>query len=294
MFWNPGVETMSGDRLRALQAERLRDRAGYVYDRVPFYRERFDEAGVRPRDIGSLDDLPRLPFTRKSDLRDHYPTGLFALPLADCVRIQASSGTRGKPTIVGYSRNDLAVWAEVCARSVVAAGGRKEDVLQVAYGYGLFTGGLGLHQGGELVGCTVIPASSGNSARQILLLRDLQPAGLCCTPSYALNLADTMAEMGLGLDGIALRYGIFGAEPWTDALRHEIERRLNLLALDIYGLSEVCGPGVSMECPEKNRLHVWEDHFLPEVIDAATGQPLPDGQSGELVFTNLTKEALCL
>ncbi|MDE3077588.1 MAG: phenylacetate--CoA ligase, partial [Chloroflexota bacterium] len=279
---------------RSLQLERLRDRVAYVYDRVPVYRQRLDEASIAAADIRTLDDLHCLPFTKKKDLRDYYPTGLLAMPLAECARVHASSGTKGKPTIVAYSCRDLQVWSEVCARSIVSSGGRRGDVLQVAFGYGLFTGGLGFHQGAELLGCTVIPASSGNSARQVLLLQDLQARGLCCTPSYALSLADTMSEMGVSLDQLDLRYGVFGAEPWTDGLRDQIEARLGLQAFDAYGLSEICGPGVAVECQEKHGLHIWEDHFLPEIVDPATGEPLPLGATGELVLTNLTKEALCL
>jgi len=262
---------------------------------VPFYRQRFDEAGVRPSEVKDLEDLRRLPFTRKSDLRDKYPSGLFALPLEECLRLHASSGTRGKPTIVGYSRADLAQWSEVCARALVSVGGQPGDVLQNAYGYGLFTGGLGFHQGAELVGMTVVPTSSGNTARQILMLQDLGARGLCCTPSYALNLGDTMREMGITPASIKLRYGLFGAEPWTDELRQQIEQAIpGLKAYDIYGLSEIVGPGVSVECIECNGLHIQEDHFLPEIVDPDSGQPLPFGAAGELVLSNLTKEALCL
>ncbi len=286
-YWNEAAETMPRTERRKLQLERLKGRLAYVRQRVPFY------CGL-PQ-VKSLDDLRTLPFTGKSDLRDNYPTGLFALPLDQCVRIHASSGTRGKPTIVGYSRRDLASWSEVCARALVSAGGQPGDVLQNAYGYGLFTGGLGFHQGAELIGMTVVPTSSGNSARQILMLQDLGARGLCCTPSYALNLGDTMREMGVEPAGLNLRYGLFGAEPWTDGLRRQIEAAIpGLKAYDIYGLSEIVGPGVSVECEARNGLHIQEDHFLAEIVDPDSGEPLPIGETGELVFTNLTKEAMCL
>jgi phenylacetate-CoA ligase len=294
-YWNQDAETLPREQLREVQSERLQAKVAYVYERVPFYRQRFDEAGVRPSEVKDLEDLRRLPFTRKSDLRDNYPSGLFALPLEECLRLHASSGTRGKPTIVGYSRADLAQWSEVCARALASAGGQPGDVLQNAYGYGLFTGGLGFHQGAELVGMTVVPTSSGNTARQILMLQDLGARGLCCTPSYALNLGDTMREMGITPASIKLRYGLFGAEPWTDELRQQIEQAIpGLKAYDIYGLSEIVGPGVSVECIECNGLHIQEDHFLPEIVDPDSGQPLPFGAAGELVLSNLTKEALCL
>ncbi len=294
-YWNQDAETLPREQLRDVQTERLQAKVAYVYERVPFYKQRFDEAGVGPSEVKDLEDLRRLPFTRKSDLRDNYPSGLFALPLEECLRLHASSGTRGKPTIVGYSRADLAQWSEVCARALVSVGGQPGDVLQNAYGYGLFTGGLGFHQGAELVGMTVVPTSSGNTARQILMLQDLGARGLCCTPSYALNLGDTMREMGITPASIKLRYGLFGAEPWTDELRQQIEQAIpGLKAYDVYGLSEIVGPGVSVECLERNGLHIQEDHFLPEIVDPDSGQPLPFGAAGELVLSNLTKEALCL
>src|SRR6266571_6982132 len=285
--WNPDAEAIPREQLQNVQLQRLKDRIAYVRERVPFYKHL--------PDVESLEDLQKLPFTKKADLRDNYPSGLFAIPMDQCVRVHASSGTRGKPTIVGYTRQDLANWSEVCARALVSAGGQPGDVLQNAYGYGLFTGGLGFHQGAELIGMTVVPTSSGNSARQILMLQDLGARGLCCTPSYALNLADTMREIDVDPASLNLRFGLFGAEPWTDGLRQQIEAAIpGLKAYDIYGLSEIVGPGVSVECSERNGLHIQEAHFLPEIIDPDSGQPLPSGKTGELVFTNLTKEALCL
>lgn len=292
MIWNREAETMDRANLRRLQLERLRQVLARVYGRVPFYRQRFDAAGVRPDDVRRLEDLRRLPFTTKQDLRDHYPYGLFAEPLDRVVRIHASSGTKGKPTVVGYTRNDIATWAEVCARALGCAGGEPGHVLHNAYGYGLFTGGLGMHYGAELMGMTVIPASGGHTARQVTLIRDFRPQGLCCTPSYALNLAEHIREAGVDPATLSLRYGIFGAEPWSDTIRAQIERELGLNAVDIYGLSEVIGPGVACECHEgKGGAHIFEDHFLVEVVDPATGAPVPEGEAGELVFTTLTKEA---
>lgn len=278
--------------LGALQLDRLRWTAQHAYSRVPFHRRRFDEAGVSPADMHSLDDLRRLPFTRKADLRDHYPTGLFAVAMRDVARIHASSGTRGKPTIVGYTRQDVDTWAEVCARSLTAGGVRPDSVVHVAYGYGLFTGGLGVHYGAERIGATVIPASGGNTPRQVLLMRDLKADVLCCTPSYALNIAESMRERGEDPRSLRLRRGIFGAEPWTEGMRGELEQSIGLEALDIYGLSEVMGPGVSMQSDEDGEgLFIWEDHFLPEIIDPVSETVLPLGSEGELVFTSLTKEA---
>jgi phenylacetate-CoA ligase len=295
MYWNQQVETMPREQLRALQFERLRTTLEMVYERVPFYRERFRQAGVSPGDLRSLEDLQRIPFTFKSDLRDNYPFGLFACPLNEVVRIHASSGTRGKPTIVGYTRSDIGVWAEVCARSLAAAGVCPGDIVHNAYGYGLFTGGLGIHYGAELMGCTVVPVSGGNTPRQVLLLKDLGARVLTCTPSYALNIAEYLQQAGIKPGDLKLKYGVFGAEPWTEQMRAEIEGRLGITALDIYGLSEIIGPGVSIECVEgRNGLHVWEDHFLVEVVDPDTGEVLPEGREGELTFTNLTKEAFPL
>jgi phenylacetate-CoA ligase len=292
MMWNPDVEMMPRARLRELQLERLRWSVQWAYDRVPFHARRLDAARVSPGDIRSLDDLRRLPFMVKSDLREHYPTGLFAVPPDDVVRIHASSGTKGKPTIVGYTREDIATWSEVCARSLACGGADARSVIHIAYGYGLFTGGLGIHFGAERLGALTVPASGGNTPRQLTLMQDLGATVLCCTPSYALNIAETMRERGIDRSSLALEVGIFGAEPWTVGMREEIERALGLRALDIYGLSEVMGPGVSMESAEdRDGLFIWEDHFYPEVIDPASGDVLPYGEEGELVFTSLTKRA---
>jgi len=293
MIWEPQLETMSRADLAALQLQRLQALVRRVYERVPFYHDRFEEAGVRPEHIRTLDDLRRLPFTRKSDFRDNYPFGLFAVPLSQVVRVHASSGTTGKPIVVGYTANDLRVWAAVCARCLAASGAQPGDIFQNAYGYGLFTGGLGMHYGAELMGLVVLPVSGGNTERQVMLLRDFGPRIIACTPSYALTLAEALAAQGIRPGTLALRYGVLGAEPWTEAMRDEIEAKLGIAALNIYGLSEVIGPGVSNECvEEKNGAHVFEDHFLVEVIDPRTEEPLPPGEAGELVFTTLTKEAL--
>ena len=292
MMWNRDIETMPRPKLGELQRDRLRWSVRWAYDRVPYHKQRFDAAGVSPDRIRSFDDLRRLPFMVKSDLRDQYPTGLFAVPMSEVVRIHASSGTKGKPTVVGYTRDDLDVWAEVCARSLACGGANRESVIHVAYGYGLFTGGLGVHYGAERLGAMVVPASGGNTPRQITLMQDLRATVLCCTPSYALNIAETMRDRGIDRGTLALEAGVFGAEPWTVAMREQIERALGLVALDIYGLSEVMGPGVSMESAEdRDGLFVWEDHFYPEVIDPDSGEPLPYGEEGELVFTTLTKRA---
>ncbi len=290
-YWNREIETMPRERLRALQGERLRSAVAYAYERVPLYRQRMDEAGIAPGDVKGVDDLARLPFTTKSDLRDHYPFGLFAVPREQVLRIHASSGTRGKPTVVAYTAHDVDVFAEVNARSIGCAGGTSDDVLHVAYGYGLFTGGLGLHYGGERIGATVVPASGGNAGFQVELLADLGADGIACTPSFALLLAERAAAEGL-LSRIRLRYGILGAEPWSEGMREKLEAAWpNFDACDIYGLSEVIGPGVAMECREgKGALHVFDDHFYPEVVEPETGEPT-DGL-GELVLTTLTKEAL--
>ncbi|MCL6452897.1 MAG: phenylacetate--CoA ligase [Alicyclobacillus sp.] len=286
------MESMPRDELQRLQLDRLQATVAHAYARVPLYRRRFEELGVHPDDIRDLTDVVRLPFTVKQDLRDTYPFGMFAVPRSELARIHASSGTKGKATVVGYTRGDLEVWAEVVARSIACAGARPGDILHNAYGYGLFTGGLGLHAGAERLGVTVVPASGGFTRRQVALLQDFGANGLCCTPSYALNIAETMADMGVDRSALQLRYGIFGAEPWTEAMRRRIEEQFGMDALNIYGLSEVMGPGVAMECPEeKAGLHVWEDHFLVEVVDPETGSPLPDGAVGELVFTSLTKQA---
>lgn len=292
MMWNQEMETMPRTELTALQLDRLQKVVNRVYERVPFYRRAFDERGLTPDHIRHLEDVRLLPFTKKSDLREHYPFGLFAEPLDRVCRIHASSGTKGKPTVVGYTRNDIQQWAEVCARSLCCGGARPGDVIHNAYGYGLFTGGLGVHYGAELMGATVIPVSGGHTQRQVMLLQDFQARILCCTPSYALNIADVMQDMGISPDALNLRYGIFGAESWSEEMRATIEQRLGITALDIYGLSEVIGPGVSMECYQaKQGLHIWEDHFLPEIIDPETEEVLPHGEEGELVITSLTKEA---
>jgi len=293
MMWNRAAETMPRPELAALQRDRLRDLVARVYARVPFYREAFDRAGVRPEQVRTLDDLRRLPFTRKADLRDHYPFGLFAVPLEQVVRVHASSGTTGKPTVVGYTRADLGVWAEVCARCLAASGARPGDVFHNAYGYGLFTGGLGMHYGAELMGLVVVPVSGGNTERQVLLLQDFRPRVIACTPSYMLTLAEAAAARGIDPRSLDLRAAVLGAEPWTEAMRRQIERALPVKAVNIYGLSEVIGPGVSNECVEAQRgSHVFEDHFLVEAVDPRSGEPVAAGEVGELVFTTLTKEAL--
>ncbi|HYQ51673.1 MAG TPA: AMP-binding protein, partial [Pseudomonas sp.] len=287
------METASVDALRQHQLERLRWSLNHAYDNVPLYRKRFDECGAHPDDLKSLDELAKFPFTGKNDLRDNYPYGMFAVPQQEVVRLHASSGTTGKPTVVGYTQNDIDTWANVVARSIRAAGGRKGDKVHVSYGYGLFTGGLGAHYGAERLGCTVIPMSGGQTEKQVQLIRDFQPDIIMVTPSYMLNLADEIERQGIDPHDLKLRLGIFGAEPWTDELRRSIEQRLGIDALDIYGLSEIMGPGVAMECIEtKDGPTIWEDHFYPEIIDPVTGAVLPDGQLGELVFTSLSKEAL--
>lgn len=287
------LETASIDELRAHQLERLRWSLNHAYQNVPLYRQRFDALGVHPDDVRSLDDLAKFPFTTKSDLRDNYPYGMFAVPQDEIVRLHASSGTTGKPTVVGYTQNDIHTWANVVARSIRAAGGRKGDKVHVSYGYGLFTGGLGAHYGAERLGCTVIPMSGGQTEKQVQLIKDFQPDIIMVTPSYMLNLADEIERQGIDPQKLALRLGIFGAEPWTDELRRSIEQRLGINALDIYGLSEIMGPGVAMECAQtKDGPTIWEDHFYPEIIDPITGAVLPDGEMGELVFTSLSKEAL--
>jgi phenylacetate-CoA ligase len=292
MIWDEEFETMPREALESLQAYRLRKTAERVYATVPFYKESFDRAKVHPSQIKSLDDLKRLPFTCKEDLRDNYPFGLFTLPLHEVVRIHASSGTTGKPTVVGYTRRDIETWATLMARTLSCAGVQKGDVVQNAYGYGLFTGGLGFHYGSERLGATVIPISGGNTKRQIMLMEDFGSTVLTCTPSYALTIGEAMDEMQVTKDRLKLRIGIFGAEPWSQNMRLQVENKLGIDAVDIYGLSEVIGPGVSVECIEaKNGLHVFEDHFIPEVIDPSTEDTLPYGEEGELVFTTVTKEA---
>lgn len=291
-------ERMTPDELRAHQLTRLRATLRHAYDHVELYRRKFDAAGVRPEDCRTLEDLARFPFTTKADLREGYPFGMFAVPMEQVRRIHASSGTTGLPTVVGYTDNDLSMWADVVARSIRAAGGRPGHKVHIAYGYGLFTGGLGAHYGAERAGCTVIPASGGMTARQVRLILDFEPEIIMVTPSYLLTLLDEFERQGVDPRGTSLRVGIFGAEPWTEEMRREIEERLDLHAADIYGLSEVVGPGIAQECVEtKDGLHIWEDHFYPEVVDPLADQPgadavLPGGEGGELVFTSLTKEAL--
>jgi phenylacetate-CoA ligase len=287
------IEKASVDELRKLQLERLKWSLKHAYDNVPHYRRKFDVAGVRPEDLKTLADLAKFPFTTKADLRENYPFGMFAVPMDDIVRVHASSGTTGKPTVVGYTKRDIEMWSHVMARSIRAAGGKSTDKIHVAYGYGLFTGGLGAHYGGEYLGATVIPLGGGMTERQVQLINDFKPDIIMVTPSYMLAIADEFERQGFDSRSCSIRVGIFGAEPWTEGMREEIEKRMGLDAVDIYGLSEVIGPGVAQECIEtKDGLTIWEDHFYPEIIDPQTGAPLPDGQQGELVFTSLTKEAL--
>ncbi|HIZ56856.1 MAG TPA: phenylacetate--CoA ligase [Firmicutes bacterium] len=280
--------------MRTLQAERLHDMVRRCYENVPFYRSLLDQNGIRPDDIRSVDDLHKLPFTTKKDFRDNYPYGLFAVPREELARVHASSGTTGKQTVVGYTSKDLDDWATDVARMIAAIGGKKSDFIHVSYGYGLFTGGLGLHYGGEKFGATVIPAATGNTERQIDILRDFGSNILACTPSYAMYIGESIRKMGIDPKTLPLRAGIFGGEPWTDGMREKIEELLDIKAYDIYGLSEIMGPGVSFECEAKNGLHVNEDHYIPEIIDPETGEVLPDGEQGELVFTCISKQALPL
>ncbi len=287
------IEIASRDEISALQLQRLQSTLAHAYDNVAIYRERFDAAGIHPDDVKTLDDLARVPFTTKAELRASYPFGMFAVPREQVVRIHASSGTTGKPTVVGYTQNDVDMWAGLVARSMRAAGARPGDIVHVAYGYGLFTGGLGAHYGAEKLACTVIPVSGGMTARQIQLIEDFRPRVIMVTPSYMLNLLDEMERQGVDPDACSLEIGLHGAEPWTPEIRRSIEDRGVMHAIDIYGLSEVIGPGVSCECVEtKDGLHIWEDHFYPEIVDPETGAPVADGEIGELVFTSLTKEAL--
>ena len=290
--WNPAAECMDREQLRKLQGERLKATVKRVYDHVPMYRQRMIDKGVEPGDIRSIDDLKLLPFTDKPDLRDQFPYGLFAEPLKNIVRIQGSSGTTGMPIVAGYTQNDIDLWTEGMARTMTAAGADENDIIQVAYGYGLFTGGLGAHQGASRVGATVIPMSGGNTPRQIAMMKALGTTVLCCTPSYALHLGETIREMGLPLSDFKLKAGAFGAEPWSENIRSRIEELLEIDALDIYGLTEITGPGVSFECLMKHGMHVNEDHFVPEIIDPDTLEPLPYGERGELVFSTITKEGM--
>lgn len=288
-IYNDAMECMDFDERKKLQGERLRATVELEYNNVPAYRKRMDEAGVKPEDINGIEDIVKLPFTQKTDLRDNFPYGLFAADLKDIVRIQGSSGTTGKPIVSGYTENDIKVWTEMVARALTAAGGTKDDIIQIAYGYGLFTGGLGAHQGATEIGATVIPMSSGNTQRQIIMMKELGATMLCCTPSYATYLAETIHEMGIKPEELKLKSGCFGAEPWTEEMRQHLEDLLDFDALDIYGLTEIGGPGVAFECMEKHGMHINEDHVLAEIIDPITEEPLPDDTPGELVFTTLTK-----
>ena len=291
MHWEPEFESMDKEELEQLQLERLEATLNRVYMNVPFYRRKFDELGIDTDSIRSFEDIRRLPFTTKDDLRNNYPYGLFAVPLREVVRIHASSGTTGMSTVVGYTKNDLKTWANLVARVLTAGGITKDDVIQIAFGYGLFTGGFGLHYGAERIGASVIPISSGNTSRQIKIMQDFRTTALVCTPSYALLIAETIKEMGINVNSLALKHGLFGAEPWSEAMRNEIQSKLKITATDNYGLSEVMGPGVAGECLERNGLHINEDHFLVELIDPQTLEPAQPGEIGELVITTLTKEA---
>ena len=293
-IWNRHFECMDRNGLKHVQSERLRETVERVYFNVPYYRDKMQRAGLGPESIRTIDDIAKLPFTTKQDLRDNYPFGLFAVPMSEIVRVHASSGTTGKPTVVGYTRNDIATWSEVMARTLTSAGANRNDFIQVAYGYGLFTGGLGLHYGGEKIGASVIPISGGNTVRQIQLMHDFGSTVLACTPSYALFLAEAIQDSGIKREDLKLKVGVFGAEPWTENMRREIEDKLRIKAIDIYGLSEVIGPGVASECLVQEGLHISEDHFYPEIIDPETHEVLPAGSRGELVFTTITKEGLPL
>jgi phenylacetate-CoA ligase len=293
-YWNKTIETMSREELNKLQAERLKRTVEKIYTNVPYYREKMQALGLLPGDIKTVDDLKKLPFTTKQDLRDNYPFGMFAVPMDEIVRIHASSGTTGKQTVVGYTGRDIEVWSECMARCLVMAGQDHSSRVQVSYGYGLFTGGLGAHYGAERIGASVIPTSSGNTTRQINVIKDFGTTCICCTPSYALYIAETMEEMGISKDDIKLTAGIFGAEPWTVGMRKELEQRLGIRAHDIYGLSEIMGPSVSQDCECQNGLHVWEDCYIPEIIDPDTGEVLPEGSVGEIVFTTINKEGIPL
>ena len=293
-YWNKEIECMPLEDMKKLQSERLVAQVKHVYDNVPYYKKLMDEKGVTPDDIKSVDDLHKLPFLTKADLRDAYPYGLLAKPLSDCVRIQSTSGTTGRRVVAFYTQHDIDLWEDCCARAIVAAGGTKDDVCQVCYGYGLFTGGPGLNGGSHKVGCLTLPMSSGNTERQIQFMQDLGSTIICCTPSYAAYIGETIKEMGISPDDIKLKAGIFGAEPWTEEMRREIEKSLGIKAYDIYGLTETSGPGVAFECCEQHGMHINEDNFIPEIIDPDTGEVLPEGSKGELVFTSITKEAFPL
>lgn len=292
-YWNKTMETMPREQLRDLQNERLLNTVRRVYENVPFYRNKMQEKHLTPNDIRGVEDLHLLPFTEKQDLRDNYPFGLFAVPRSEIVRLHASSGTTGKPSVAGYTSGDIDRWSELMARAMYCAGIGKSDVVQVAYGYGLFTGGLGAHYGAERVGASVIPMSGGNTQRQLMLMEDFGSTALCCTPSYALNLAEALQNAGISKDRLKMRAGIFGAEPWTEGMRDKIEEMMGIDALNVYGLSEVMGPGVSIECMEKDGMHIWEDHFLTEII-GANGEVLPYGEEGDLTFTTLMKSGMPL
>ena len=293
-YWNQEIETMSREEMKKLQDERLVAQVKHVYENVKYYRDLMDEKGVKPEDIKSTDDLHKLPFLTKSDLRDAYPYGLLAKPLSECVRIQSTSGTTGKRVVAFYTQHDIDLWEDCCARAITAVGGTNEDVCHISYGYGLFTGGPGLNGGSHKVGCLTLPMSSGNTERQITFMRDLGSTILCCTPSYAAYIGETLNDMGLTPDDISLKAGIFGAEPWTEEMRQSIEKSLGIKAYDIYGLTETSGPGVAFECSEQTGMHINEDNFYPEIINPDTGEVLPEGEVGELVFTSLTKEAFPL
>ena len=294
MIWNEKIECASREEMEAIQSERLCETVKRIYHNVPAYRKKMQEVGLTAYDIHGLKDLHKLPFTIKTDLRDNYPYGLFTVPMSEIVRLHASSGTTGKPIVVGYTRRDIQMWAEVVSRSLTMAGVHRDDIVQIAYGYGLFTGGLGLHYGTENLGASVIPISGGNTHKQIQLMEDFGSTVLCCTPSYALNIAEVMKEMKVDIKNLKLRIGIFGAEPWSEAMRKDIETKLGIKAIDIYGLSEVVGPGVSCECEHQCGMHINEDHFLPEIINPETLEPMAPGEIGELVFTTITKEGIPL
>lgn len=294
MYWDKEMECMPREKLEELKLRRIKETVFRVYAFVPSYREKMNTAGVKPQDIQTLEDIQYLPFTTKQDLRDNYPFGLFAVPMSEVVRIQSSSGTTGKPTVAGYTRRDILTWSELVARALTCAGASRHSIVQVAYGYGLFTGGLGAHYGAERIGASVIPSSGGNTQRQVMLMQDFGTTHLACTPSYALFIYDVMRSMNISPEDLKLRAGIFGAEPWTENMRSEIETKLRISAHDIYGMTELIGPGVAIDCSCKEGLHIWEDHFVPEIIDPDTGKVLPPGSEGELVITTITKEAFPL
>lgn len=294
MIWNEKIECASREEMRMIQSERLCETVNRIYHNVPYYRKKMQEVGITANDIHGIEDLTKLPFTIKYDLRDNYPFGLFTVPMSEIVRLHASSGTTGKPTVVGYTRKDIQMWAEVVSRSLSMAGVHRNDIVQIAYGYGLFTGGLGIHYGTENLGASVIPISGGNTHKQIQLMEDFGSSVICCTPSYALNIAEVMKDMKVDIKNLKLRIGIFGAEPWSEAMRKEIESKLGIRAIDIYGLSEIVGPGVACECEHQSGMHINEDNFLPEIIDPETLQPVAPGEIGELVFSTITKEGMPL